>query len=478
MTADAETWVAQRVAGTSLRLPDEDRADVVATAAGLLPFLPTWERAFDGASTLPFPVTGRLRQPPRSPAEAGRPAGPRFEAMPTATGEDPSRTLIAAVRPADGHADTGLTFTVKANVDVAGITTGCGASPRNPAVPANPASRSAPVVDALLAAGAHLVGIANLGELALDATSDNPWHGRVDNPAVPGHCPGGSSGGSAAGIAAGAARLSVGSDSAGSVRIPAAFCGVYGYRPTPGRTSLGGLRGAAWSIDTVGFMADSLTTLQWAAEVTASVRSARFRGRPRIGVLLDAGMGAVQPAVDRQYRAVLDRLDGIAELVPVQLGGVIDAPAVAAVIAYAEAAAQLRSAVEQAPEEFGRPPRQLVQFGALVSSQDYLLAQRMRTVIAERWDAAVANVDAVLTPTVPMLPFLHGATPHIPLDDSALAIFAMIRFTAVANVAALPAIAIPVGSADGPPFGVQLTGRHDEDETLFGAAARVVEACA
>jgi Asp-tRNA(Asn)/Glu-tRNA(Gln) amidotransferase A subunit family amidase len=467
MTAAAEAWVDGRLASSPLRLTADEREKVVETAAGLLPFIETWSHQLRGSTILPFPVTGRLRQPDTRSAPSKR-----FVAAPRDDGSDPYRTMTSAV--VDDRAD-GVTFTVKANIDVAGVATSCGASPENPVLTPEPVEQSAPVVDRLIERGGRLVGIANLGELALDATSDNPWHGRVENPAAPGCSAGGSSGGSAAGLAAGIARLSLGSDSGGSVRIPAALCGVFGYRPTPGRIPLAGLRGPAWSVDSIGLMADSMAILRWGAEASGAIRVAETPKRPRVGVLLDNELGPTQHSVEDRYRRCLEKISSSVDVEPVDLSSLVAAPAITAVIAYAEAAAQLAHAVHQRPTSFGRPARQLVQMGSLISADEYLLAQRMRSALWQHWLAATSELDCVITPTVPMLPFRHGTVAEIPGDESALAIFAIIRFTALANTLALPAVAIPAGLAEGMPVGLQLIGPHDSDDQLLALADQISE---
>ena len=131
----------------------------------------------------------------------------------------------------------GMTLAIKDNIAIAGMRTRAAC----PALPDTPAAADAPVVAALRLAGGTIVGHTNMHELALGITSDNPWSGRVDNPIRPGHLAGGSSGGTAAAIAGGLADAGLGSDTGGSSRIPAAFCGIAGLRPTTGRYSGDGI---------------------------------------------------------------------------------------------------------------------------------------------------------------------------------------------------------------------------------------------
>ncbi|MCU1487063.1 MAG: aspartyl-tRNA(Asn)/glutamyl-tRNA(Gln) amidotransferase subunit [Actinomycetia bacterium] len=468
---DAQRWVVARAAAIGLFLDEEDLPGVVGLAETFVPMIARWRQDLGRDDPLPFPISGRLREPSAGcPGDSGLQRRvhvldaprDRFQSLVARCGTDPA--------PADAPL-AGLDFTVKANIDVAGLATTSGGSTE---VTRPPATRSAPIVDALLGAGASCVGIANLGELALDATSDNPWHGRVANPVDVERTPGGSSGGSAASIAAGLAPLSLGSDSAGSVRIPAAFCEVVGYRPSPGRIPLKGLRGAAWSLDTIGFMADSMATIDRAARAIDVVRAVPGPGRPRVGVLEANDLGAVDPGVAASFADAVDQLGGVADCVRLRLPGLLDVPAVAAVIAYAEAAAQLGEVARRAPKALGRPAREIVQFGMLLSADDYLVTQRVRSSLLNRWLELVEGVDLVATPTVPMVPFHFGTSPSIPGDDAGLAIFAFIRFTALANVFALPAVSVPSARSGGLPVGLQLTGTNDGDDHLI-AWARLIE---
>ena len=161
----------------------------------------------------------------------------------------------AHLAPTGSGALDGLTFAVKDNIDTLGSVTGAG----NPAWRAahRPAVRSAECVTRLLAAGATMVGKTLSDELAFSLEGRNAWDGTPVNPAVPGALPGGSSSGSASVVAAGLVDFALGTDTGGSVRVPASFCGVYGFRPTHGRVSLDGVVPLAASYDTVGWLARS-----------------------------------------------------------------------------------------------------------------------------------------------------------------------------------------------------------------------------
>src|SRR5215470_7728558 len=187
--------------------------------------------------------------------------GPRARLKPTASG------------PLDG-----LTFVVKDVVDVEGHVTSAG----NPdwAARQTPAATSAPVVERLLRAGAALVGKTVTDELAFSLEGENHHYGTPVNPRAPDRLPGGSSSGSAVAVAAGLADLGLGTDTGGSVRVPASFCGIYGYRPSHGRIPLDGVVPFAPSYDTVGLFARDAKCLQRAVHcllATARVRSARAR---------------------------------------------------------------------------------------------------------------------------------------------------------------------------------------------------------
>ena len=179
----------------------------------------------------------------------------------------------ARLQGAPGRPLSGLAFAAKDLFDIAGHVTGAG----NPDWLAlhSPASRTAPVVQALVDAGADMVGKTHTDELSRGILGENAHYGTPTNPNAPGRVPGGSSSGSAAAVAGGLVEFAIGTDTGGSVRIPASFCGIFGIRPSHGRLSLAGVVGQAPSFDTVGWFAREVSSPAW--ERSCSARSFAVR---------------------------------------------------------------------------------------------------------------------------------------------------------------------------------------------------------
>jgi aspartyl-tRNA(Asn)/glutamyl-tRNA(Gln) amidotransferase subunit A len=368
---------------------------------------------------------------------------------------------------------------------------------------------SATVVERLEAAGAVVIGKTNCDEFAMGSSTENSAFGPARNPWATDRIPGGSSGGSAIAVAAGMTPLALGSDTGGSIRQPAALCGVVGLKPTYGRVSRYGLLAYASSLDQIGplahHVADAALTLtaiagadpndatsvpepvpDFTASLTGDVRGARV-GVPR--QLIEAG---VDPDV---RRAVLTALEVLvargASLVDIDLPHAGAAIPVYYLIATAEASSNLarydgvRYGFRHAPFEpelqrmytrtraqgFGAEVKRRIMLGTYVLSAGYydayyLKAQQVRTLIARDYDRAFERVDAVAMPTSPTPAFKIGERVADPLQ-----MYLADVFTVSANLAGLPAISVPCGfTADALPIGLQLTGRAFDEATLLRIA--------
>jgi aspartyl-tRNA(Asn)/glutamyl-tRNA(Gln) amidotransferase subunit A len=432
---------------------------------------------------LPQPLPSPPATRARDRAEGGRPSAPPVDtasaldraAQAAAAARDTAVPTNAFIRVAEAPDElssgplSGLTFAVKDNIRVAGEPTTCGSSFAG----REPASADAAVVAALRGAGGAYVGKTNLGEFAIVQSS--PHFGEVLNPWDLERGAGGSSGGAAASVASGQVDLALGTDSAGSVRIPASMCGVVGFRPSNGSLSLEGLEGPAWTVDGAGVLARSVIDVQRTMAVLDwAVLPRREGGRRRkVGILTDGSMGGVDPELDAVYRGALQRLEGSdLELSQVSLGGLDLAPLVAAVIAYVDVASHHREWIRTRSREYGAEARQLVRLGHLFSGVDYVCAQRARRALLERYNSLTQGLDAVIMPTLPMVAAPAGADPSVPGEDDEIGLFALIRFTALANVIAAPAISLPVGltPTDGLPVGAQLMAAPYHDEDLLAIA--------
>jgi len=356
----------------------------------------------------------------------------------------------------------------------------------------------------LQARGAVVVGKTNLDEFGMGSSTENSALGRTSNPWDLERVAGGSSGGSAAAVAAGIVPFALGTDTGGSVRQPASFCGVYGLKPTYGAVSRYGLTAYASSLDVIGVASK---TVAWAREAFQAMRgidprdhsSAEYRphqraasGPLRVGVLsLGKGKGGVplDPAVERCWTRALKELP--------KLGFVLEAVEIPSleyvvsayyVIACAEASANLarfdgirygrRAPQAENPEELVRLSRSQglgdevklrILLGTYVlrsgfQDQYYLRAQRVRTRIRQDFDRVFAGVDLVLLPVFPCPAFRRGDQGMDPFTQKLSDIF-----TCSANLAGLPAMSFPAGVEAGLPVGLQFMAPAFGEELLFEA---------
>ena len=367
----------------------------------------------------------------------------------------------------------------------------------------------ATVVARLTAADAVIVGKTNCDEFAMGSSNENSAFGPVRNPWAPDRTPGGSSGGSSAAVAARTVPLALGSDTGGSIRQPASFCGVVGLKPTYGRVSRYGLLAFASSLDQVGPFArtarDAALVLNvlagadpsdatssreavpdYTAALTGDLRGLRI-GVPRAFVAEGVDEG-VRAAFDAALAALQER---DAALVDVDLPHAKYAIPVYYMVATAEASSNLarydgvrygyragdkhQSLKEMyartRDEGFGAEVKRRIMLGTYVLSAGYydayyLKALQVRTLVRNDYDAAFKTVDVIAMPTSPIPPFRLGEK-----TDDPLKMYLADVFTVSANLAGLPAISIPCGFSQGHlPVGLQLTGRMFDEATLLRAA--------
>jgi aspartyl-tRNA(Asn)/glutamyl-tRNA(Gln) amidotransferase subunit A len=345
------------------------------------------------------------------------------------------------------------------------------------------------VVDRLEAAGAVIVGKLNLHELAYGITSANLHYGPVRNPWNPDYSPGGSSGGSAVAVVTGMVFAAMGTDTGGSIRIPSAFCGAVGLKPTYGRVSRAGVLPLAWSLDHVGPLAG---TVRDAAHVFQAVAghdprdptSSRRRVQPCVPARecsirgLSIGFARqfferLDPDVESAARGALARAQSLgADVRTVQPPEIERMNAVARVIQLAEASAMIRPYLSNRAA-FGPGVLALFDQGLLVPAVDYIDAQRLRRALQQEFDRLWRDVDCLLAPSTANMPPKIGQT-TVELggveEDVRLA---TTRLARLANLLGLPALSIPCGlGMAGLPIGVQIIGpRFREDLVLRVGAA-------
>lgn len=398
----------------------------------------------------------------------------------------------------------GFAIAVKDNICTKGMRTSCGSQILNN----YKAQYDATAVEKLTEAGAVIVGKTNMDEFAMGSSNENSAFGIVRNPWDTERVPGGSSGGSAVAVASGVVRASLGSETGGSVRQPASFCGIAGLKPTYGRISRYGLVAFASSLDQIGIfgqtskdIADVLSVIAGRDSrdaTTADVEvpnyveelSQDLKGR-KIGVpraLFGEGLeDDVRNAVEK---SIGNYKDLGAEIVDVELPYSKYSIAVYYIICTAEASSnlarydgvrygfraedahELREMYFKTREEgFGAEVKRRIMLGTYVLSSGYYdayysKAQKVRTLIKRDFQNAFSKCDAILTPTSPTVPFKIGEK-----SDDPLAMYLSDIYTASANLAGIPGINVPCGiSSEGLPIGLHLLGNYWSENTLLNLA--------
>ncbi|HEX5488478.1 MAG TPA: amidase [Rhodanobacteraceae bacterium] len=369
----------------------------------------------------------------------------------------------------------GIPVAVKDNFDVAGYPTRAGLPSREDHVARNDAH----AIGRLRAAGAVLLGKTNLDEGALGAATRNPHFGATRNPFDTNRVAGGSSGGSAAAVAAGLAPVAIGSDTLGSVRIPASYCGVFALKPTHGEISARGLVPAARRLDAVGILARSVGDLVVMLQVLAGYdaddpRSRRRRvalqppdwdpGHLRCGMLPDLAAVGVQPDVIGVFDAALARMER--ELKDRQTLDFSDWPfqkmrRAGLLLMEAEMRGTFAEDLADTAHPVSGEFRRMLDYAARKSAADYVIADRMLDFAVLKARRVFSRVDVLVLPTTP-----QGA---FPLDAPAPA--SQADLTAFASLSACPAVSIPMGTLpDGMPIGMQFVGRPGSDLRLLELA--------
>ena len=345
-------------------------------------------------------------------------------------------------------------------------------------------SADAEVVRRIRAAGGSIVALTNLHEFAYGITSDNPHFGRVVNPVAPDRIPGGSSGGSAAAVAAGIVRHAVGTDTAGSIRIPAACCGIVGFKPSYDALPRDGVLDLAASLDHVGPMT---RTVDECAELFAAMLGLdALPGwvRPNLaGMTVGVLGGYFADPLDADVRTALDEAaqalaaEG-ARMAPAQVEGIELAAAVQLQTIAPEATAVHLDRLRTQGDAFGEDVRVRLETGLFLPGAWYTKAQRMRTRLVHSIESAFGDARVLLCPTL-RAPAPRVGAARVELGPRSIALHAAItNLTMPFNLSGLPAISVPWSSTrDGAPLCVQLVGQRGHDWEVL-AFARRLEAAA
>jgi len=394
---------------------------------------------------------------------------------------------------------SGIPVAVKDNISTSGIQTTCGSRILEGYVP----PYDAHVVTLLKKAGAAIVAKTNMDEFGMGSTTENSGFGPTKNPLDPARVPGGSSGGSAAAIAAGLVPMALGTDTGGSIRCPAAFCGIVGLKPTYGRVSRYGLIAYGNSLEQIGPMARNVSDVSLLMEVisphdprdsTAVDRPYRHTPRAsvqglRIGVPEEFFGEGVDPKVASVVWEAIQTLEGLgADIITCTMPSMAFALAAYYVTCTSEASSNLarfdgirygpgldtRKTWHEAFQDhrrsfFGPEVRRRILLGTFALSSGYYgkyyaKAQAARQMVKDDFSRLFREVDLIAGPTMPNIAFRLGE------KSDPLSMYLSDILTVPANLAGLPAISVPCGQVDGMPAGLQLMGRPFEDESVIDTA--------
>jgi aspartyl-tRNA(Asn)/glutamyl-tRNA(Gln) amidotransferase subunit A len=352
----------------------------------------------------------------------------------------------------------------------------------------NVATYDAPVVRRLKAAGAVLVGTTNLHEFAGGVTSENPHYGPVHNPWNIARVSGGSSGGSAAAVASGLCAAALGTDTAGSVRIPASLCGVVGLKPTYGLVSRLGVIPLASSFDTVGTLTSSawdaaallqaiaghepedITTLSVEADVY-SEELAGSAGGTKVGVPRKFFRNRVDSKIEDALSNSLDRLvKAGCSVSDIEFAELEKAYDLWLPIRLAEATAFHLRWLEEAPQQYGEDVLASLQKGKGISAVDYVNAQNSRPLFTQSFLSSMRGIDIVALPCTPIVAPRIGEKEVTAGTEKTTVRSALLGLTVPFNVVGFPSISVPAGIIDGLPVGMQLVAGPFNEMLLLRTA--------
>lgn len=375
----------------------------------------------------------------------------------------PANELHETLRGSSGLPLCGLTVAVKDVLAVRGVPLRAGSAVRSNA-PSEPTD--AAVVARLRRLGAIIIGTTTLHELAFGVTGVNGHAGTPCNPADPASIPGGSSSGSAAAVADGSARLALGTDTGGSVRIPAAFCGVVGFKPAYDSLSRHGVFPLAPSLDHVGLLSRSVDDVALACAALGRTYS-EPRAPRAIGVArleLESADPGVASRMELALRILSRRGCRVRE---VAWPGADSTMAPTTAIMFAEAAAVHSKTLSRFPERFGADVRKRLEIGLALPAAAYAGAVQRRAELHARINSILGDVDCVVGPTVGLFPppLTAAHDPKLPAR--------LVANTRLANLVGTPALSIPL-PPPGPPAGLQITALEDSTALAVGAWVETV----
>lgn len=370
----------------------------------------------------------------------------------------------------------GIPVALKDLFDTAGIRTTAGSTFFADHIP----EQDAFVVEKLKQAGATLMGKTNTHEIALGVTGNNPHFGTARNPWDLTRVPGGSSSGSTIAVATGMALGALGTDTGGSIRIPASLCGIVGFKPTFGRVSLRGVFPLSWNLDHVGPLTKCVKDAALMLQVIAvydplDAASVKMLAGDYLGHLADdvegrriaLGVGKFietsDPEVLAAVRQAARALESLGcKIEEVDVSWLRDAALANKTMTQSDGAAVHRDRLKEHPEMFGEDIRRRLEDGAQTSSTDYILARRTQAEVKKRFEPFFESYDFLILPSTPI------AAPTIEGHDAVEQAGRLTRFTAPFNLAGVPALSLPCGfTTEGLPIGLQIVSRAWADAKVL-----------
>lgn len=373
----------------------------------------------------------------------------------------------------------GIPMGLKANIAVAGQPMTAGSR----ILKDNIAREDAVMTRRLKQAGAVVLGLTNMHEFAWGGTTANPHTGICGNAWDAGRIPAGSSGGSGTAVAIGSAMATLGTDTGGSVRLPASMNGVTGLRPTVGRLSVEGIFPLAVSMDTVGPLARGAEDCalmfnamcredQRLPETKLAARLNRPVGGRRIGLVRGYTDENVQPDIAAAFRETVAAFERAgAQIVLIDIHGLEVSVNAQVIVDAAEPSTVHDGWIDSRDGDYGRDVREQLIAGRTFTATEYLHAQRYRTYLRRQFDTAFEGLDAILTPTLPFTAPRMGEDSVRIGDRMESTLTGNMRYTSLPSLTALPALSFPIGfDRDGLPIGAQLIGAARQELTILSLA--------
>lgn len=375
----------------------------------------------------------------------------------------------AAVKHAASGPLSGLRLAVKDIFDIAGHRTGCGSPQR--LAEAQPASSTAPAIQKMLDAGAAFVGRTQTEELAFSLTGQNAHYPYPINPVSPNRVTGGSSSGSVAAVAAGLADIAVGSDTGGSIRAPASFCGLIGLRPTHGVISLEGVMPLAPSLDTFGWFAKDAATYEAVGRLFFEEIPSFSPRAIRLETLDALLLGPAEKAAYAEMVSKIAETIGTPVTAEPLAQGIDDLYWAFRRIQAHEAWASHGTWISSGERQLGPGVKERFEFGSTITDEQLSQASKVRAEFRKEFEAVLGQDGILVLPTVP------GAAPRKDVSFDELQAYReqALRLLCISGLSGFPQITIPLGTVNDAPFGISLMGPAGSDLHLIRFAGRIMD---